>query len=361
MSVSNFVRVLVTEYGECFAKNVEHLTCVPFNSSSASVVLSIFYNRAFPNNRKDLRTSLIGSEIKNSTDGKHDFNSFSKDVWKIKTIERLPKGIEFSSETFNYIPESNGFVSRFNLARKLTGDGLIQALVDNYSEDVKTNKYSNAKRQFKKYFSVNPDEDLSWLKEIDIDNFPIWFGRDECKYLCELIRSGKSFHEACKIVNKHVFFYDHDDIESIYTVKKSEARIALDNIFESVKEKTIVPVFSSKKEAQKEYVYFAVLNSDLIKVGGSKSDENLEKRLKDHHHSHPETSCIKVCQVRSYIQVEKVIKAVFCANFDIASFKYKDPNKKSELGQGEYFSIDKSNHSRAIELFDKCIDLVPKT
>lgn len=360
MSVSNFVRVLITEHGECFAKNVEYLTCVPLNSSSASSVLNVFYNRAFPNNRKDLRTSLIGQEIKNSTDGKHDFKSFSSEVWKIKTIDRLPKGLDFNSETLSYIRESNGFVHRFNLAGELTGDELIQAFVDNYSNDVKTNKYSNAKAQFKKYFSVNPDENLSWMQEIDINNLPVWFGREECKYLCELIRSGESFTEACKSVNKNVFGYSHDGIESFYSVSKSEARIALDNIFEAVKEKTSSLLLNDRKHDQHEYVYFAVLDSNLIKVGGSKSDVNLEKRLRDHHNSHPELSCTKVYQVRSYIQTEKVIKSVFCANFDIAAFKYKDPNKKRELGQGEYFSIEKSSHCRALEFFDKCIELVPQ-
>ncbi|QYK12003.1 hypothetical protein K0I63_14760 [Shewanella rhizosphaerae] len=360
MSVSNFVRVLIAEHGECFAKNVQYLTCVPFNSSSASSVLNVFYNRAFPNNRKDLRTSLIGQEIKNSTNGKHNFNSFSSEVWKIKTIARLPKGLKFNSETLGYVRESNGFVHRFNLARKLTGDELIKALKDNYSNDVKIDNDFNAKTQFKKYFSVNPDENLSWMQEIEINNLPIWFGREECKYLCELIRSGKSFTEACKSVNKNVFDYSHDDIESFYSVSKSEARIALDNIFEVVKEKTSSQQLNHRKHDQHEYVYFAVLDNDLIKVGGSKSDVNLEKRLRDHHNSHPELSCTKVYQVRSYTQTENVIKAVFCANFDIAAFKYKDPNKKRELGQGEYFSIEKSSHCRALEFFEKCIELVPQ-
>ncbi len=147
----------------------------------------------------------------------------------------------------------------------------------------------------------------------------------------------------------------------MFSVSYSERKNANKELLE-IFEKTLELLKSKEKLARKdfEYVYLAVLSDNIIKIGGSNSIKNLEKRLKTHHSEYPSLKNDCCHKVDSYRSVEKVLKAMFSSKFPIYEYRYSDPKKKSELGRGEYFSIGKSKQKLAKHVFEETIALVLK-
>ncbi|MEJ6532203.1 GIY-YIG nuclease family protein [Pseudoalteromonas lipolytica] len=366
---STFANVLLTNFGLEFASNVMKTTGMPFSLSSASNIFENLFFKVCNQKKTVVERSLLGTTLKKISIGEGRrleprecyFKYYCNNIWKIPFISSMPKKIELNKYNLEYEKKSHVFIKILEIINKNTKKDLIISSLSKLSLfDVKGDPIENAKKQFKKYTTMNFYDDISILKKIDESEFPLWFQRKHTARLCEHIRKGRSFNDSYEMTCKEFFEFTPSDI-TLFSVSYSERKNANKELLE-IFEKTLELLKSKEKLARKdfEYVYLAVLSDNIIKIGGSNSIKNLEKRLKTHHSEYPSLKNDCCHKVDSYRSVEKVLKAMFSSKFPIYEYRYSDPKKKSELGRGEYFSIGKSKQKLAKHVFEETIALVLK-
>ncbi len=355
--IERFVQTLITQHGYEFATYAMRLTRVPAHSTTFSRIYNIFYQRVYPEYHSQQITSKFATSIKNLSNGKHNFISYCNEHWKTPTIKQLPNNLIFNESKFRYEIESNNAIKRIKIHNRLQGDELIEVLVNLTDNDVYTNKVTNAKSQQKKYINKPVDESYQHLKKFDYKRFPIWFKRDDCNYFCELLAQGIEFNQACEQACYDMYQISNFDLTPCTDDEIRKISLKLDEIFKEVKNE-ISSLSTKKKSRPLQYVYLVILDDNLIKIGGSKSSENLEARLKDHHSKHPKLRVVSSEAVQEYQSVEKVLKAAFCSKFNVAAAQYQDPKRTQDLGKGEYFSIKRHSHHEAELLFKQQLDIL---
>lgn len=364
---STFANVLLTNFGLEFATNVMKTTGMPFSLYSANNIFENLFFKVCNQKKVVVERSLLGTTLRKISIGEGRrleprecyFKYYCSNIWKIPFVSGMPKKIELNKFNLEYEKQSHVFVKILDITNQNSNKDLIISSISKISQlDVKGDPIENAKSQFKKYTTINFYDDVSILKKINESEFPLWFQRNHTAKLCEHIRKGRNFTDSYEMTCKEFFKFSPNEI-ALFSVTDSERKNAKKQLSE-IFEKTLELIKSKGKLAGKdfEYVYLAVLSDNIIKIGGSNSKANLEKRLKTHHSEFPSLKNDCCHKVDSYQSVEKVLKAMFSAKFPIYEYRYSDPKKKSDLGRGEYFSIGKSKQELAKHVFEETIALV---
>ncbi|WP_170308251.1 GIY-YIG nuclease family protein [Parashewanella tropica] len=355
--IERFLQLFIIKHGLEFATLVMRLTRVPAHAPTLSRVFNVFYRRLYPGYATQKIPSKVSTAIKHLSDRKHDFESYAQSHWRIPTIRELPTGLIFDEQQYCYIPESNKSFKRLQFLKSLKGDTLLDELVNLSDREVYTDKIANAKAQLAKYTGLPLDVAAQLVKHMDFQQFPVWFKREDCHYLCQQLAQGMHFDDACKQVCNDKYQIEEFNLSPCTQDERRRIVHQLDDMFEAIKNE-IDKSTANTVIKPSQYVYFVVLADNLIKIGGTKSNENLETRLKQHHSTYPKISTVQHAAVKDYKVVERAIKAAFCAKFKVFTSQYQDPKKTQELGQGEYFAIKKDSHQDAAELFEDLLRLL---
>ncbi|MCL1080216.1 hypothetical protein D5R81_19545 [Parashewanella spongiae] len=341
VGVQSFAQTLIREHGKKFAELTMQLTQMPAHSTTFSRVFNVLFRRTYTNYQSKAITSIFASAIKNMTDDKDNFADYMKKHWGLPVAYSIPNGLRFDASNFCYDKASHPTIYRLNLMKQLEGVSLVDELVKLSINTQYSSKKNNAKSQVKKYLHCPFNDSKQYLMNIDTQIFPLWFKRDNSRYLCEQLASGLSFDEACEITNQNIFQilgFIHNKLNLSHQ-QKMKIIHRLDDLFDDVKQQLAHQASKKDRKVASEHVYFVALDHQQVKVGGSKSNERLEERLKEHHRNYPELRLFISFPVTDYKKIENAIKSIFCAKFQVLVSHYQDPLKAQELDQGAYFTI----------------------